>query len=79
MKEKSNASALTRAQTRASLLPDANVSAPRRERVWDEARLHTVPRSLTSIGEGGREVVQNSEKSARFLPKKTWRVRHRCP
>ena len=35
--------------------PDANVSAPRRERVWDEARLHTVPRSLTSIGEGGKE------------------------
>ena len=41
-------------QTQPSLLPDANVSAPRRERVWDEARLHTVPRSLTSIGEGGK-------------------------
>ena len=39
-------------QTRASLLPDADVSAPRRERIWDEARLHTIPRSLTSIWEG---------------------------
>ena len=51
----------TRAQTQASLLPDANVPRPRRERIWDEARLHTVPRSLTSIG--GREDVQNPEKS----------------
>ena len=37
---------------RSSLLPDANVSAPRCERIWDVVRLHTVPRSLTSIGEG---------------------------
>ena len=42
-------------QTRTHLLPDASVSGTR--------RLHTVPRSLTSIGEGGREGVQNSEKS----------------
>ena len=39
-------------QTRTSLLPDANVPRPRRERIWDEARLHTIPRSLTSIWEG---------------------------
>ena len=39
-------------QMRTSLLPDADVPRPRRERIWDEARLHTVPRSLTSIGKG---------------------------
>ncbi len=37
---------------RTCLLPDANVPRPRRERIWDEARLHTIPRSLTSIWEG---------------------------
>ena len=52
MKEKSNASALLCSQTRTSLLPDANVPRPRRERIWDEARLHTIPRSLTSIWKG---------------------------
>ncbi len=49
-------------QMRTCLLPDADVSAPRRERVWDEARLHTVPRSLTSIGEGGKGGCSKSRK-----------------
>lgn len=37
-------------QTRSYLLPDATESAPRRDRIWEQKRLHTLPRSPTSIG-----------------------------
>ena len=50
MKEKSNASALTSSQTRPNLLPDATESAPRRDRICSQTRLHLLPRSLNGIG-----------------------------
>ena len=50
MKEKSNASALSTAQRRSSLLPEAVVPAPRFGRVWELRRSRLVPCALKGIG-----------------------------
>ena len=56
MKEKSNASALTREQTRASLGAETNASGSRDGRRWDGVQLCLLLRALTVVRAGFTEV-----------------------
>ena len=55
MKEKSNASALTRGESHPRLGADAFVSAPRRIRIWEQTRSYLGRRSLENIRRGLEE------------------------